>query len=281
MLGAIIGDIVGSRFEFNNHKDKDFELFTADCLATDDTIMTIAVAKALMASKKELKGMGGESASRKTYLGLVKKMTVNYLQTLGRAYPNRGYGGRFAQWLELDDPQPYYSYGNGAAMRISPVAYVGQTPEEVSDLSLAVTGVTHNHPEGLRGAEATAQAIFMARSGFKKEEIRKEITSRYYSLDFSLDSIGKTYKFNPTCQGTVPQAMVAFLESDSFEDAIRNAISLGGDSDTLGAITGSVAGAFYGISDLLRTRALTYLDDNLRLILAEWSAFVLEDREEE
>ena len=271
MIGAIIGDIVGSRFEFNNHRSKEFVLFTDHCQVTDDSIMTLAVAKAIMEAEK-VKGpsiKGCEYGS--DYYSLVESMTVKYMQEIGGKYPNCGYGGMFSGWVFSKDPQPYNSFGNGAAMRISPVGFAARTEGEAIRLSKAVTKVTHNHEEGIKGAEATAVAIFMAQRAFTKGEIKDKINSCYYPLDFKIDEIRDSYQFNETCQETVPQAIEAFLESNSFEDAIRTAISLGGDSDTLAAITGAIAEAYYGVPDGIKEKALTYLDRELRAIYNEWS----------
>ncbi|MDI9463070.1 MAG: ADP-ribosylglycohydrolase family protein [Bacillota bacterium] len=272
MTGAIIGDIAGSRFEFNNHKSKDFELFTEECRVTDDSIMTLAVAKAIMETGKRVKpgGDGYESG----YYSLLEKMAVKYMQEIGRRYPDCGYGGMFINWVFSDDPRPYNSFGNGAAMRVSPAGFAARKENEARRLSKAVTGVTHNHEEGIKGAEAVAVAIFMARCGFAKGEIREKIERNYYPLDFTIDEIRDSYRFDETCQGTVPQAIVAFLESNSFEDAIRNAISLGGDSDTLAAVTGSIAEAYYGVPKELEEKALSYLDDELFSIYSEWTEFM-------
>lgn len=269
MIGAIIGDIVGSRFEFNNHKSKDFELFTDESFVTDDSIMTLAVAKALIETERTFKN--GEDIYRlsKDYLDRLAENTVLYMQTIGRKYPNCGYGGHFGQWIFSENPKPYESYGNGAAMRISPVASIAASEEEIKALSKAITGVSHNHVEGLKGAEATAMAIYLVRSGHGKAEIRKVVSDQYYNLDFCLDDIRAAYRFNETCQETVPQAIQAFLEAESFEETIRNAISLGGDSDTLAAIAGSIAEAYYGVPDDLVEKALGYLDDELLEIYNE------------
>jgi ADP-ribosyl-[dinitrogen reductase] hydrolase len=272
VIGAIIGDIVGSRFEFNNHRDKDFELFTEDCRVTDDSIMTLAVAKAIMETEKIIKPLTGGYNS--DYYTLIEKMTIKYMQEIGRKYPNCGYGTMFSKWILSDDPQPYYSFGNGAAMRISPVGFAARTESEACRLSEAVTGVTHNHHEGLKGAEATAVAIYMARIGSTKKEIRERIELNYYSLDFTIDEIRDSYQFNETCQDTVPQGIEAFLESTSFEDAIRNAISIGGDSDTLAAITGAIAEAYYGVPGIIKEKAFSYLDDELLSIVDDWSKFI-------
>lgn len=207
MIGAIIGDIVGSRFEFNNHRDKDFELFTDECKVTDDSIMTLAVAKAIMETDKITRPSLGEYEYNNTFYLVIEKMTIKYMQDIGRKYPNCGYGAMFSNWIFSDDPQPYNSFGNGAAMRISPVGFAGRTESELHKLSEVVTGVTHNHSEGLKGAEATAVAVFMALRGFTKKEIRNKITSNYYCLDFTIDEIRDSYEFNETCQNTVPQAI--------------------------------------------------------------------------
>lgn len=281
MIGAIIGDIVGSRFEFNNHRSKEFELFTDECEATDDSIMTLCIAKAIMETEKIVNKRLDDYDFGDDYYLLLEKMAIKYMQEIGRKYPNCGYGGRFAGWMFSDDPQPYNSFGNGAAMRISPVGFKARTKDEVYHLSEAVTKVTHNHKEGLKGAEATALAIFMARFGYTKSEIRDSINDYYYPLNFTIDEIRDTYKFNETCQETVPQAIQAFLESTSFEDAIRTAISVGGDSDTLAAITGSIAEAYYGVPLETKEKALSYLDDELRLIFNNWSEFLEFDAEVE
>lgn len=249
MIGAIIGDIVGSRFEWDNHRSKEFELFTGDCFATDDSIMTLAIGKALMESQSSWNDLGDQA--------------VRCMQEVGRPYPRCGYGGRFRDWIYSDHPKPYNSFGNGAAMRVSACGFVAHSLEEAKALSRAVTEVTHNHPEGLKGAEATVVAIYMARTGSTIEEIREVIDQVYYPMNFTLDEIRDTYAFNETCQDTVPQALEAFFESTSFEDAIRNAISVGGDSDTLAAITGGIAEAYYGVPDSLKQQALVYLDERL------------------
>ncbi len=256
MIGAIIGDIVGSRFEWDNYRAKDFELFTDDCFATDDSIMTLAIGKALMNSKPDWSDLGEQA--------------VRCMQEVGRPYPRCGYGGRFWNWMYSNNPQPYYSFGNGAAMRVSACGFIAKSLEEAKALSKAVTEVTHNHPEGIKGAEATVVAIYMARSGSELEQIREVIDREYYPMDFTLDEIRDTYQFNETCQDTVPQALMAFFESTSFEDAIRNAISIGGDSDTLAAITGSIAEAYYGVPEELKQKALSYLDKRLLGIYAHY-----------
>ena len=272
MLGAIIGDIVGSRFEFNNHRSKEFDLFGKGCFATDDSIMTLAVAKAIMETERAAAYMSENSDGAEAFHALLGENTVRCMQDIGRHYPNCGYGGRFHQWMFSDDPQPYHSFGNGAAMRVSPAGFAARDAEEALFLAEAVTAVTYNHPEGIKGAKATAAAIYMARTGADRREIKEYIERNYYPLDFSINGIRDSYRFNETCQETVPQAIECFLESCSFEDAIRTAISLGGDSDTIAAITGAIAEAYYGIPGAIRTQALSYLDDRLRPIYDEWEA---------
>ncbi len=274
MIGAIIGDIVGSRFEFNNYRAKDFELFTDQNKVTDDSIMTLAVAKAIIETEKIKSLSDGETTYNIEYYSMLAEMTVKYMQEIGRRNPNCGYGGMFARWVFSDSPKPYNSYGNGAAMRISPAGFAAQTESEAQELSKVITGTTHNHSEGIKGAEAVSIAILMARRGSTKDEIRDAITNRYYPLNFTIDEIRDTYAFNETCQDTVPQAIEALLESSSFEDAIRIAISVGGDSDTLAAITGSIAEAYYGVSEEIKDKALNYLDTELRSVYDEWIAFI-------
>ena len=253
MLGAIIGDIAGSRFEWNNHKSKDFELMTYRCSVTDDSVMTLAVAKAIM-------------QSRQNQTDLAKEATA-CMRRYGRRYPDAGYGGKFTRWIHHPYPKPYNSFGNGAPMRVSPCAYAAKTMEEALELADKVTAVTHNHPEGMKGAEAVTAAIFMALHGKSIPEIRDHINRHYYPMDFTLASFRDTYRFDVTCQGSVPQAIMAFLESEDFEDAVRNAVSLGGDSDTQAAIAGSIAEAYYGIPSDIRELALTFLNAEMRGIV--------------
>lgn len=273
MLGAIIGDIAGSRFEFNNHRSKDFELFTTSCFATDDSMMTLAVAKALIEAGKTGSLELDNGAGNREYYWQLEKETIIQMQKIGRKYPDCGYGGRFGKWLFEDQPKPYNSYGNGAAMRISPAAWAARTETEARLYSEIITRVTHNHPEGLKGAEAVTLAIYMAKNGAAKEEIKARM-EYFYRLNFTIDAIRDSYVFNESCQQTVPQAIVSFLESGSFEDAIRTAISIGGDSDTLAAITGAIAEAYYGIPAELEEKALAFLNDELRLIYFEFKNFV-------
>jgi ADP-ribosylglycohydrolase len=245
MIGAIIGDIIGSVYEWNNIEIKDFPLFSPECFFTDDTVMTLAIAEGL------INGGGADD-----FIAAMKKY--------GRLYPNSGYGGRFGSWLFSDDIDPYNSWGNGSAMRVSPVAWAFDTLLEVEEYARISAAVTHNHPEGIKGAQATAACIFLARKGNSKNEIREYVERNYnYDLNRTLDEIRKNYRFNESCQETVPQAITAFLESVDFEDAIRNAVSLGGDSDTLAAITGSIAEAAYDIPEEIKGKALSILDERL------------------
>ena len=227
MLGAIIGDTVGSVYEFNNKRSKNFELLSKYSEPTDDSIMTLAVAECLQ---------------KRIYNDSEK--IVETLKKWGRAYPNAGYGGRFAHWLFSDNIEPYYSFGNGAAMRISPVAWYARSEEEVKKLAKTFTEVTHNHPEGLKGAEVTAMCIYYAKIGKTKEFI-KEYVEQYYDMNFDYEGLKKNYKFNETCQESVPQAIYCFLISNSFEDCLRTTISIGGDCDTTSAISCAIAEAYY------------------------------------
>ena len=256
MLGAIVGDIVGSIYEFNNIKHKNFLLFTANNFFTDDSVMTFAIYSALKKCKGNYKSLS--------------KLAIKQMKQFGKLYPNSSkisYGTSFANWLNSKNPQPYNSFGNGSAMRVSPVAYFAKTEEEVKSLSKIVTEVTHNHPEGVKGAEATAMAIFLALQKNNKEEIKRYIETTYYSLNFNYSDLIENYTFNETCQNTVPQAIYCFLISNSFEDAVRTAISIGGDSDTLCAITASIAEAFYGVPENIEISALNYLDKRLTKLL--------------
>lgn len=257
MIGAIFGDIAGSVYEFRNIKTKEFELFSRNCRFTDDTVMTLAVAKALT------------QHDRSRSLDDFKNVLITSMHTFGENYPRAGYGGKFFWWLMRKSKEPYHSFGNGSAMRVSPVARYANSLEEALALAEASAEVTHNHPEGIKGAVVTAGAAYLARTGASREEIRNFIES-YYPMNFTLDEIRPTYTFDVTCQGSVPQAMKAFLESVSFEDAIRNAISIGGDSDTIAAIAGAVAEGFYGITDEQKEKTLSYLTDSLKKVVFDF-----------
>lgn len=263
LVGAIIGDIAGSRFEFNNYKSKkDYSLFSRKCRFTDDTVMSIAIADALINCQP-----GYDRLSQNAVLSM---------QKIGRMYPNAGYGGRFYDWLYEENPQPYNSWGNGAAMRVSACGQVATSLDEARQLSGKVTEVTHNHPEGLKGAEAISTAIYLAKEGHSIDEIHKKVEQDYYLLDFSLDGIRKQYRFDVSCQGSVPQALEAFFESVDFEDAIRNAISIGGDSDTIAAMCGSIASVYYGIPEEIVEEAMTYLPPYLKEIVEHFNQIFME-----
>lgn len=243
LLGAIMGDIAGSIYEFNPHKTTDVSLQDRHMDYTDDTIMTIAVADWVLTDKEH------------SHDGLVARM-----QRWGRMYPNPmgAYGGMFSQWLRSDNPQPYNSWGNGAAMRVAAIGFAFSTLEETLEVAKTSAEVTHNHPEGIKGAQATAAAIFMARTGSTKEEIRRFIAETFgYNLNRTCDEIRSAYSFDGSCQGTVPESIIAFLDSKDYEDALRLCISLGGDADTMGAITGAIAGAYYHQMPLALSRFAT------------------------
>ena len=225
MLGAIAGDVIGSVYEASPVKFTDFELFPPGARFTDDTVLTVATAEALL----------GDGDYAKAY------------RRYGRAYPNAGYGGSFYGWLVSDDTGPYDSWGNGAAMRVSPVGFASDTVEDVLEEAARSATVTHNHPEGIKGAQATALAVFLARCGADKAGIRSELQDRFgYDLTRSLEVIRPSYRFDVSCQGSVPESLIAFLEASGYESAVRNAVSLGGDADTMACIAGGIAEAFYG-----------------------------------
>ncbi len=250
----MIGDIVGSVYEWDNIKTTDFVLFKQGCKFTDDTVLTAATAKALMTSTPY----------------------AEVYQDFARRYPGRGYGGYFNQWIHQDNPQPYNSWGNGSAMRVSPVGFAFNSIEDVLTEAERSAAVTHNHPEGIKGAQSTALAILLAKQGASKDRIRDEISNRFnYELSRTLDEIRPNYVFNESCQGTVPEAISAFLESEDFEDAIRKAISLGGDSDTLACITGGIAEAFYGgVPEKIAAEARLYLPDEFLNIIEDFQSWV-------
>ena len=270
MLGAITGDIIGSIYEANNIKTKKFDLFTDKNRFTDDTVMTFAVAEALM------NGGGDENF-------------IRFMKRYGLLYPRAGYGGTFVRWLASDTTEPYNSWGNGWAMRVSSCGWIANLDIPIEeglklteDLAKKSAEVTHNHPEGIKGAQATAVSIFFMRHGKSKNAIKEYkdklkdyIKDRFeYDLDFTIDEIRPIYRFDVSCQGSVPPAIVSFLESENFEDAIRNAISIGGDSDTIGAITGSIAEAAYGIPEDIKEKAMSYLDGRLKGVYENWIKFV-------
>lgn len=257
MLGAIIGDIVGSRFEFSSEKTKDFDFFDEYCRFTDDTVMTIAVGCACNEAVYDEEAF--------------KESLREHMRELGRMYPDAGYGGNFYTWLLGETKNAYGSYGNGSGMRVSPCAWVGESLEEVRRLARWSAEITHDHPEGIKGAEAIASAVFLARTGSSKDEIRAYIEENFYELDFSLDEIRPTYSFDVTCQGSCPQAIMCFLEGEDFEDTVRNAVSLGGDCDTIGAMAGAIAEAYFGIPAEIEEEGISYLDDYLQDIYFGYS----------
>lgn len=261
MYGAILGDIIGSPFEFDRgDKTKDFKLFSRRSHFTDDSVMTLAVCEALLKV--------GQDATVKE----IEDAVISSMQSWGRRYPHAGYGGYFRRWLTACHPEPYNSFGNGSAMRVSAVGWLYDSLENTRTVAKATANVTHNHPEGIKGAEATASAIFMARNGSSKEEIKKYIENEFhYDLNRTLDEIRPSYHMDETCQKTVPEAIIAFFEATDFEDAIRNAVSLGGDTDTLGAITGSIAEAYYGIPEWLMTECRKRINKDMRVVLDDFN----------
>jgi len=252
MLGAIAGDIIGSAYEWERTKSYDFRLFTPESTFTDDTVLTVAVADCILHGK-------------------------DYAATLreyGRRYPDAGWGGMFFQWLCTEDPRPYNSFGNGSAMRVSPIGFAFDTLDEVLAEAERSAEVSHNHPEGIKGARAIASCIFLARQGESKEDIGRFVETEFrYDLDRTLDDIRPSYRFDETCQGSVPEAIIAFLESTDYEDAVRKAVSLGGDADTLACMTGGIAQAYYKvIPDNIITEARRRLPDDLLAVVDEFEA---------
>ena len=259
MYGAILGDMIGSPYEFDRgNKSKDFPLFTAESQFTDDTVMTVAVAEALLDGPADEAGM--------------KAQLVESMQKWGRRYPYAGYGGRFRHWLKSPNPQPYNSWGNGSAMRVSAVGWLFNDMDSVRRMARLTAEVTHNHPEGIKGAEATAAAIFLARSGHSKAEIKAYVEREFgYDLSRSCDEIRPGYRHVESCQETVPEAITAFLEGESFEDVIRTAVSLGGDCDTLTCIAGSIAEGFYGVPEELKRECEERLTPELVRVVARFN----------
>lgn len=258
ILGALVGDIIGSVYEFNNTKVTDFKLFTSRSRFTDDSVMTLAVARWLMEDETH-------SAA---YL-------VECMQQLGRTYPGAGYGGRFVRWLFENDPQPYNSWGNGSGMRVSPVGLYAKTLDEALALAEVSALVSHSHPEGVKGAQAIAASMFLCREGKTKEEIREYVERTFgYNLGRTIEEIRPTYDFDVSCQGSVPEAIIAFLDGNSFEEVIRLAISIGGDSDTIGAMAGAIASCMYDIPEEISAPCRDILTDELRQINDKFLEFV-------
>ena len=272
LLGGIIGDLAGSRFEHHPLKSKDFDLLVFGdfnlrrgtsvnengraSYFTDDTVMSIAVAKALLEANNDFSDL--------------EELVIRNMKDFGRRYPAAGYGGKFREWLSSPSVMPYNSLGNGSAMRISPMAYFAKDITEIKKLSKIISSVTHNHPEGVKGAEAVASAIWLALHDRTKEEIKQYIEENYYSLDYDYNEILQKYKFDVTCQNSVPQSIFAFLISQNFEDAIRTAVSMGGDADTMACIAGSIAEAFYGVPENLQKECWEFLTPDIKNIINEF-----------
>lgn len=253
IIGAISGDIIGSTREFNQIKTKDFDLFTRKSTFTDDTVMTLAVANWLCENKDS------------------KDVLIKNLKYFGNLYPHAGYGGMFRKWLRQDNPEPYGSWANGSAMRVSPCAWVADSLEEAQDLAKTSAIVTHDHPEGIKGALATCDAIYLARIGAGKDEIRDHIEVRYeYDLSRSLDEIRPYYSFDVSCRGSVPESIISFLQAKDFEDTVRNAVSLGGDADTQAAIAGSIASAYWDVPQNISYKTIHRLDYRLLNVLIDF-----------
>ena len=258
MYGAILGDMIGAPYEFDHGaKTKDFPLFGKDSRFTDDTVMTIAVADALLEA-------GGEAADKPDVCAAV----VRAMQRWGRRYPRVGYGGLFRRWLVSDKPEPYGSFGNGSAMRVAAAGWLYDTLARTREVARQTAIVTHNHAEGIKGAEATASAIFLSRGGKSKEGIKDYIVREFgYDLSRTLDEIRPFYSMDATCQGSVPEAILSFLESTDFEDTVRNAVSIGGDTDTVTCIAGSIAEAFYGVPEELKAECRLRLPQEMLAVL--------------
>ena len=260
LLGGIAGDIIGSIYEFNPVRFKDFELFKSNSTYTDDTVMTIANAEWLLS----------------------KGVLMDIMRKYGHKYPGAGYGGMFYDWLKSRCPKPYNSFGNGSAMRVSPVGWAFDTLEETLEAAKQSAEITHNHPEGIKGAQATAACIFMARTGKSKQEIKEYVETKFgYDLSRTCNEIRPTYQFNESCQGTVSESIIAFLESTDFESAIRLTVSLGGDADTMGAITGAIAEAYYNvIPEHIKNEVLKRLPEEFINVLGEfYNRFISKENE--
>lgn len=264
MFGAILGDMIGSPYEFDmGNKSKEFPLFSKRSTYTDDTVMTIAVADVFL------------NDSLLMNEDVIRQSLIESMHKYGKLFPNAGYGGRFGMWLFLDGTEPYNSWGNGSAMRVSSVAWLFDDLGMVRLMARLSAEVTHNHPEGIKGAEATASAIFLARTGRSKAEIKRYIENEFgYDLSRTCDEIRPSYHHVESCQETVPEAITAFLEGESFEDVIRTAVSLGGDCDTLTCIAGSIAEGFYGVSEQLKQECLNRLPDELKTVLEQFDKHI-------
>ncbi|MBE6316923.1 MAG: dinitrogenase reductase [Bacteroidales bacterium] len=264
MIGAIAGDVIGSAYEFNPTRDHDFELFTPKSSFTDDTVLTMANALWLIDDEQH-----------------THERLVEIMLDLCRRYPNRGYGGRFANWICDKDPQPYNSYGNGSAMRVSPVGYYAQSLEEALALAKVSAEVTHNHPEGIKGAQATAAAIFLARRGKSKQEIRDYVAQTFdYDLSRTLDEIRPTFTFDETCQRTVPEAITCFMEGKDYEDVVRLSVALAGDADTIAAIAGSISSAVDEVPNGITQQVIALLSEEFCTTLLRFNELVAKREQE-
>ena len=264
MYGAIIGDIIGSRFEFDRgSKTKKFKLFTNECDFTDDTVMTVAVAEALMDA--------GPDADEKT----IKSNVIKSMKKWGQKYPYAGYGARFISWVLTDDPEPYGSYGNGSGMRVSSVGWLYDSLERTREVARWTAEVSHNHPEGIKGAESVAAAIYLARTGASKDEIQDYIEEEFgYDLSKTLDDIRPTYQHVEDCMHTMPEAFECFLEAESYEDCIRNVMYIGGDTDTLGAIAGAIAEAKWGVPEDIITQAMVFIPEDISNVIKRFANYI-------
>ena len=261
MIGAILGDIVGSPYEFHNIKKENFPLIQQKSRYTDDTVMTLAVARSLM------DGYGKTDEE-------ITEILITNMKKYGRMFPDAGYGGMFYKWLMTEETKPYNSFGNGSAMRVSSVGWLYPTMEETLHMAALTAGVTHNHPEGIKGAQAIAAAIYLARTGADKEEIMDYVRRNFmYNLDFTMDEIRPGYHFDVTCQGSVPQAIRAFYEGSDYESTLRKAVSIGGDSDTISCMAGGIAEAYYGMPEVLKEACLDILPKELRRIVVQFETF--------
>ena len=264
IIGAIAGDVIGSAYEFNPTRDYDFELFTPKSTFTDDTVLTMANALWLL---------DDETHSH--------EKLVNIMLDLCWKYPNKGYGGRFAHWIHDENPQPYNSFGNGSAMRVSPVGYYAQTLEEVLALAEISAEVTHNHPEGIKGAQASAAAIFLARKGKTKQEIKDYVAKTFhYDLSRTLDEIRPTFTFDETCQRTVPEAITCFIEGKDFEDVVRLSVALAGDADTIAAIAGSISSAVWEVPNTITQPVISLLSEEFCTTLLRFNKLVAKREQE-
>ncbi len=264
IIGAIAGDVIGSAYEFNPTRDHDFELFTPKSSFTDDTVLTMANALWLIDDEQH-----------------THERLVEIMLDLCRRYPNRGYGGRFANWICDNDPQPYNSYGNGSAMRVSPVGYYAQSLEEALALAKVSAEVTHNHPEGIKGAQATAAAIFLARRGKSKQEIRDYVAQTFdYDLSRTLDEIRPTFTFDETCQRTVPEAITCFMEGKDYEDVVRLSVALAGDADTIAAIAGSISSAVDEVPNGITQQVIALLSEEFCTTLLRFNELVAKREQE-